>query len=64
MTQITTSTTLPSDLHPFGGQAQGGYQAFHLAQPGFPVWGVLVLAVAVSAVALAGIVILRRRQQP
>jgi hypothetical protein len=63
MTQITTTTTtfLPN-LHLFGGRADGGYQAYHLAQPGFPVWGV-VTAVAVTALALVRIVILRRSKR-
>jgi hypothetical protein len=61
MTQITTTTTLLPNLHLFGGQ-DGGYQAYHLAQPSFPVLGV-VLAVAVTTLALVGIVILRRSQR-
>lgn len=62
MTQITTTTTFLPNLHLFGGQPQGGYQAYHLAQPSFPVLGV-VLAVAVTTLALVGIVILRRSQR-
>jgi hypothetical protein len=62
MTQITTTTTFLANSHLFGGQSQGGFQAYHLAQPSFPVWGV-VLAVAVTVLALAGVVILRLRQR-
>jgi hypothetical protein len=62
MTQITTTTTFLSNSHLFGGQPQGASQAYHLAQPSFPVWGV-VLAVAVTALTLVGIVILRLRQR-
>lgn len=64
MTQITTTTTtfLPN-LHLFGRNSNGGYQAYHLAQPGFPVWGVVVIVVAVTALALVGIVILRRSKR-
>jgi hypothetical protein len=61
MTQFTTATFL-ANRHLFSGQPQGGYQAYHLAQPSFPVWGV-VLAMAVTAVTLVGIVILRLRQR-
>jgi hypothetical protein len=61
MTKITTTTTFLSNLHLFGGQ-DGGYQAYHLAQPSFPVWGV-VLAVAVTSRALLGVVILRRSRR-
>jgi hypothetical protein len=62
MTQITTTTTFLQNLHLVGGQSPGGYQAYHLAQPGFPMWGV-VLAVTVTALTLVGIVILRRSQR-
>jgi hypothetical protein len=62
MTQITTTTTFLANPHLFGGQPQGGLQAYHLAQPSFPVWGV-VLAVAVTVLTLVGIVILRLRQR-
>jgi hypothetical protein len=62
MTQITTTTTFLANPHLFGGQHQGGSQAYHVAQPGFPVWGV-VLAAAVTALTLVGIVTLRLRQQ-
>ena len=59
MTKITTTTTFLSNLHLFGGQ-DGGYQSYHLAQPSFPVWGV-VLAVAVTSLARLGVVNLSRR---
>jgi hypothetical protein len=62
MTQITTTTTFLANLHLFGGPLQGGSQAYHVAQPSFPVWGV-VLAVAVTVLTLVGIVILRLRQR-
>jgi hypothetical protein len=57
MTHLTTTTTFLT-----GGQSQGGYQAFHISQQSSPVWSV-VLAVAVTTVALVGIVILRRRHR-
>jgi hypothetical protein len=44
------------------GQPSGGYQAFHLAQQSFPVWGV-VLAVAVTTLAVLGIALMRRSQR-
>ena len=61
MTQITTTTTFLANPHLFGGQPQGGYEAYHLAQP-LSRRGV-VLAVAVTVLTLVGIVILRLRQR-
>ena len=60
VTTTTTTSLADSRLFEQGGKSGYGYQAFHLAQPGVPVWAVLVVATAVSVVALAGIVLLRR----
>jgi hypothetical protein len=60
MTQITTTTTFLANPHLFGGQPQGGSQAYHLAQPSLTVWGVVL---AVTVLTLVGIVILRLRQR-
>jgi hypothetical protein len=62
MTHISTTTTFLSNLRSSGRQPLGGYQAFHLAQPSFPAWNV-VLAAAVTTLSLVALVILRRRHR-